>query len=158
LYTEGEFDIGKLDPIRPRMAELGRTCTAPEWRRGAVMLLLWAALAEFMDRTRLDHMIGCASVPMHDGGHEAASLWQSLRGKHLAAPGYRVLPRRPLPLDRLDTTLAVDPPALIKGYLRCGGRVLGAPAWDADFGVADLPMMLDLADLPASYRARFVGA
>jgi putative hemolysin len=41
------------------------------------------------------------------------------------------------------------------GYLACGARVLGAPAWDPDFGCADLPMMLDLADLPASYRRRF---
>jgi len=27
-----------------------------------------------------------------------------------------------------------------------------------DFGTADLPMMLRLADLPASYRRRFGGA
>jgi putative hemolysin len=47
---------------------------------------------------------------------------------------------------------------LIKGYLKCGGKVLGPPAWDPDFGTADLPMMLDLADLPAAYRKRFIRA
>jgi hypothetical protein len=31
------------------------------------------------------------------------------------------------------------------------------PAWDPDFGVADLPMMLAPGDLPASYRQRFIG-
>jgi len=37
------------------------------------------------------------------------------------------------------------------------GKVLGPPAWDPDFGTADLPMMLRLSDLPASYRRRLVG-
>jgi putative hemolysin len=159
LYTEGEFDIRRLDALRPRMAELGRSCTAPEWRRGGVMLLLWGALGEFMERTGLDYMIGCASIPMRDGGAHAASLWQALRATHLCEPRFRVLPRRPLALEGggVDVHGDVEAPALIKGYLRCGGKVLGAPAHDPDFGVADLPMMLALADLPSAYRARFIG-
>jgi putative hemolysin len=157
LYTDSEFDIRRLDALRPRMAELGRSCTAPEWRRGSVMLLLWSALGEFMERSRLDYMIGCASIPMHDGGRQAASLWQSLRTTHLCDPHWRVLPRRPLAMEGFDIPAEVETPALIKGYLRCGGKVLGAPAHDPDFGVADLPMMLALADLPSAYRARFIG-
>ncbi|MBY0439665.1 MAG: GNAT family N-acetyltransferase [Burkholderiales bacterium] len=157
LYTESEFDIRRLDALRPRMAELGRSCTAPEWRRGSVMLLLWSALGEFMERSGLDYMIGCASIPMHDGGLQAAGLWQALRTTHLCDPHLRVLPRRPLAVDDLDVRTTAEPPALIKGYLRCGGKVLGAPAHDPDFGVADLPMMLALSDLPSAYRARFIG-
>lgn len=170
LYTDSEFDISRLDPLRPRMAELGRSCTAPEWRRGSVMLLLWSALGEFMERSRLDYMIGCASIPMHDGGLQAARLWQALRATHLCGPQLRVLPRRPLALAHTGTcpglgartharndAVVTEVPALIKGYLRCGGKVLGAPAHDPDFGVADLPMMLALADLPSAYRARFIG-
>ena len=67
-------------------------------------------------------------------------------------------PRLPLPVDDLRQDLEVEPPALIKGYLKCGAKVLGAPAWDPDFGTADLPMLLDLADLPPSFRKRFIGA
>jgi len=40
-----------------------------------------------------------------------------------------VRPRLPLPVDRLNSTLAVQPPALIKGYLRLGAKVMGPPAW-----------------------------
>jgi putative hemolysin len=68
-----------------------------------------------------------------------------------------VQPRLALPVDDLDGELDVEPPPLIKGYLKCGAKVLGAPAWDPDFGVADLPMMMDLNDLPAAYRRRFMG-
>jgi putative hemolysin len=156
LYSDTEFDLSKLNPLRPRMAELGRSCTDPAWRSGAVILMLWSTLAEFMHRNGLDLMVGCASVPMGDGGHAAASLWHSLRHNHLAAPEHQVTPRLPLPVDELRGDLAVEPPPLIKGYLRCGAKLLGAPAWDPDFGCADLPMMLRLTDLPDSYRRRFL--
>ncbi len=156
LYTETEFDLVRLARLKPRMAELGRSCTAPDWRSGAVILLLWSSLAEFMHRNQLDLMIGCASVPMRDGGHVAASLWRMLEQTHLAPIEERVMPRLPLPVDELRTDLQVEAPPLIKGYLKCGAKVLGAPAWDPDFGTADLPMMMKLSELPASYRRRFL--
>ena len=158
LYSDQEFDLTALDALRPRIAELGRSCTHPDWRTGGVVLMLWAALAEFMQRNRLDLTVGCASVPIRDGGHAAASLWQQLRRSHLAPPHLRATPRLPLPVDDLQGDLAVDPPPLIKGYLKCGGQLLGPPAWDPHFGSADLPMMMNLADLPDAYRRRFLRA
>jgi putative hemolysin len=69
-----------------------------------------------------------------------------------------VTPRLPLPLEQLDAGLPVDPPALIKGYLRLGAKVLGPPAWDPDFNTADLPMMMRIQELPARYRKHFFGS
>lgn len=157
LYSDGEFDLTRLRPLRPRMVELGRSCVHPDWRSGGAILALWGALAEFMHRNELDTMIGCASVSMRDGGHFAASLWTRLRTTHLAPIHWQVTPRVALPVDDLRQDLCVDAPALIKGYLRCGARVLGAPAWDPDFNTADLPMLLRIDDLPARYRRRFRG-
>lgn len=156
LYSDAEFDLSSLDALRPRIAELGRSCTDPAWRTGGVILLLWAALADFMQRNHLDITTGCASVTMHDGGHTAASLWQQLRHSHGAAAPLVATPRLPLPVQALRCDLDVSPPPLIKGYLKCGGKVLGPPAWDPDFGTADLPMIMQLADLPAAYRRRFL--
>ena len=157
LYTDQAFDLVRLSRLRPRMVELGRACVDPAWRHGSVILMLWGELARFMVRNGLDLMIGCASVPMRDGGHAAASLWQRLRTSHLAPIQHHVTPRLPLPVDELRRDLAVELPPLVKGYLHCGARVLGAPAWDPDFGTADLPMMLDVRDLPAHCRRRFLG-
>ena len=161
-YSDMEFDLTRLRSLRSRMVELGRSCVHADHRQGGVILALWGALAQFMSRNQLDTMIGCASIPMqHSGtpsGHAAASIWRQLRQTHLANIDWHVTPRLALPVDRLDDSLAVEPPALIKGYLRLGAKVLGAPAWDPDFNSADLPMMMRIADLPSRYRKRFDAA
>ena len=160
-YSDTEFDLTRLRLLRDRMVELGRSCVHTDHRHGGVILALWGALAEFMGRNQLDIMIGCASIPMqHSGatsGQAAASIWRQVRESHLAAIEYRVTPRLALPVDRLDDSLDMEPPALIKGYLRLGAKVLGPPAWDPDFNSADLPMMMRVADLPARYLKHFAG-
>lgn len=156
LYSETEFDLTRLRGLREQMVELGRSCIHPDHRSGGAIMVLWGALAEFMQRNKLDTMIGCASISMRDGGHFAASLWKQLERSHLASVEWQVRARLPLPVEELRNNLAVDPPPLIKGYLRCGARVLGAPAWDPDFNTADLPMMMRLADLPSRYRRHFM--
>jgi putative hemolysin len=156
LYTEREFDLTRLRPWRPRMMEAGRACVHADWRQGGPLLALWAALGDFMQRNGLETMIGCASVGMRDGGHHAADLWRQLSCTHLAPIEQQVRPRLPLPVDALATGREVLLPPLIKGYLRSGARVLGPPAWDPDFGTADLPLLLRLSDLPQRHSRRFL--
>jgi putative hemolysin len=160
-YSDTEFDLTRLRDQRERMVELGRSCVHADHRQGSVILALWGALAAFMQRNRLDTMIGCASIPMlHNGvidANAAASIWRQVSATHMAPVRYHVHPRLPLPVHRLDGSLAIEPPALIKGYLRLGAKVLGPPAWDPHFNTADLPMLMRIADLPARYRKHFLG-
>lgn len=161
-YSDTEFDLVRLRSLRPHMVELGRSCVHIDYRQGGVIMALWGALAEFMERNQLHTMIGCASIPMlHNGiisGDAAASIWRQVKEKHLAPIEHQVTPRLSLPVDKLDDTLNIAPPALIKGYLRLGAKVLGAPAWDPDFNTADLPMMMRISDMPDRYRKHFLGA
>ena len=158
-YSDTEFDLTRLRFMRDRMVELGRSCVHADHRHGGVILALWGALFEFMSRNQLDTMIGCASIPMlHNGvisGDVAASVWQQLKHEALASVAFHVRPRLPLPIDELNSQLNVEPPALIKGYIRLGAKVLGEPAWDPDFNTADLPMMMRVSDLPRRYRKHF---
>ncbi len=156
FYSEQEFDLTRLGHLRHRMVEVGRSCVHPDYRKGGVITLLWAGLAEYMMRCGHDYLIGCASIGMQDGGHNAAGVWHAVKDKHLAPIEYRVFPRCPLPLEELSSIAAPVVPPLVKGYLRLGAWVCGAPAWDPDFNTADLPVLLALSNLNQSYARHFL--
>ena len=154
-YSEGEFDLTRLQHLRPRMVEIGRSCVHPDFRTGATITLLWSGLAKYMLQNGHDYLIGCASISMADGGHAAASIFSHLEN-HLSPIEYRVFPRCPLPLSALRNDLQADVPPLIKGYLRAGAYVCGEPAWDPDFNTADLPILMPMSRMSDRYAKHFI--
>ncbi|MEY4561978.1 MAG: hypothetical protein RLZZ618_1255 [Pseudomonadota bacterium] len=158
LYSESEFDLSPLAPLRSRAIELGRTCVHPDFRSGGVITALWGELTRYMARHDYDSMIGCASVSMEDGGRLASDLWHRLSATHMAPEHWHVKPIVPLPVQSGLPSVLPEVPPLIKGYLRCGAKVLGPPAIDSHFNTADLPILMHIADLPARYRRHFIGA
>lgn len=155
-YSEQEFDFSRLVHLRAGMVEIGRSCVHPDYRGGAVITLLWSGLADYLRQHDYDYLIGCASVGMSDGGHTAASLYQKLAAEVLSPVEWRVFPRTPLPLERLQSDLKVTTPPLIKGYLRVGAYICGEPAWDADFNCADFMMLLSIKEMNALYAKHFM--
>lgn len=155
-YSEGEFDLARLDHLRRQMVEIGRSCVDADYRTGATISLLWAGLAQYMTENRYEYLIGCASISMADGGHAAASVYRQLE-THLGPMEYRVFPRCPLPLSALRDDGPAEVPPLIKGYIRAGAYVCGAPAWDPDFNTADLPILMPMSRLSDRYAKHFVG-
>jgi putative hemolysin len=156
-YSEQEFDLTRLAFLRPRMAELGRSCVHPAHRSGAVIARLWLGLADYMTRYGYEYIVGCASIGMADGGHIAASVHRQLIQRHLAPIEWRATPRYRLPVESLDDGRAAALPPLIKGYTRLGAMVCGDPAWDPDFNTADLLMLLPMAQLSRGYARRLIG-
>jgi putative hemolysin len=182
FYADGEFDLTRLAHLKPRMVEIGRACVDPAHRSGAVLMLLWHGIAEFMRRHRYDYLIGCASIGMQDGGVNAQRVYEAAAESHLAPIEYRVFPRHRLmpregpaperagPLQGRvperevrsgSSGPAPEPPQippLLKGYLRVGAWVGGEPAWDPDFNTADLFVLLPLSRLGARYARHYCGA
>ncbi|WP_255536767.1 GNAT family N-acetyltransferase [Polynucleobacter sp. 86C-FISCH] len=158
LYSDSEFDLSQINFLRPKLVELGRSCVHQDYRSGAVIMSLWSGLAQYMMKNEYEIMLGCASIPMTDGGHFAASLYKSLRNDQMAPPEFHAFPRQPLPLDELNGELTVEAPPLIKGYLKLGAKICGAPAWDPNFNTADLLTMLRLSDINPRYAKHFLGA
>ena len=157
LYSDSEFDLSRLNHLRPKMVELGRSCVHAEYRSGAVIMALWSGLAQYMQKHDYEIMLGCASIPMADGSHFAASLYNSLSNEQMAPVENHAFPRLPLPLDRLNGGLEVEPPPLIKGYLKLGAKICSAPAWDPDFNTADVLTMLRLSEINPRYAKHFLG-
>lgn len=154
-YSENEFDLTRFAHLRPRMVEVGRSCIDADYRTGATIALLWAGLARYMREHGHEYLIGCASISMRDGGHNAVGIYQALAG-HLAPPEYRVFPRHPLPLERIAALPNPEVPPLIKGYLRAGAWICGEPAWDPDFNTADLLILMPMSRVDARYSRHFV--
>lgn len=154
-YSETEFDLTRLRNIRTTLVEVGRSCIDAEYRDGTVISLLWAGIARYMVRHGYGYLVGCASIGMADGGHNAANVYDYLTDRH-APLEYRVFPRCPLPLERLRSNSPPEVPALIKGYLRAGAYVCGEPAWDPDFNTADLLLLLPMTGIDSRYSRHFV--
>jgi putative hemolysin len=73
----------------------------------------------------------------------------------------RVVPRHAYPLREVHPIASLASPRippLIKGYLRLGAWIGGEPAWDPDFGTADLFVILPLARMNAQYARHFLTA
>ena len=157
-YSDSEFDLSSLGAIREEVVELGRSCIHPDYRNGAVIMLLWAGIASIVKHLKLRYVLGCASVSLRDGGVTAAHVWNQAKPDVASGPHLPLLrPHHPYPVGRLelDAELPASMPPLIKGYLNVGARICGEPAWDPDFNTADFPVFLDVVDMDLRYRRRF---
>jgi putative hemolysin len=156
-YSEGEFDLSRLDHLRGSMVEVGRSCVHPDYRGGGVITLLWAGMAQYMVKNNYDYLIGCASISMADGGHNAANIYSKIKSVSMSPPEWRVFPSCALPFAALGDQTEEFLPPLIKGYLRLGAYVCGDPAWDPDFNTADLLVLLPMSRLNKRYAKHFLG-
>jgi putative hemolysin len=153
-YFEDEFDARGIQHLLSDALEMGRVCVDPAWRNGLVVMAIWQQLGGQMARRQLRHLVGCTSISLADGGRLASSLWGRLQQSVLVSDELRVTPWNAYAVDPDNSTLELPVPALLKGYLRCGGKLLGQPAHDRKFNTADFPMMMRLEDLPARYNRR----
>ncbi len=157
LYAETEFDLRSLGELRGALVETGRSCVHPDHRTGAVVSLVWAGIARYLLLSGHRWLAGCASVSLSDGGTLAAGVWQTVRDRHHAPPQYRVRPLRPWDPSGVEAPARVTVPPLLRGYLRLGAWVCGPPAHDADFGVADLFVLLGLDRIDQRYLSHLLG-
>jgi putative hemolysin len=162
LYTATEFDVSALDALRPSLVEMGRAVVRGDHRNGAVVLLMWAGILAYLDRSGYDYVTGCVSVPTHgDGepGSQVRGVRDFVSRRHSAPAEFTVRPYRPVILDG-RTLDDIAPPArptvppLMRGYLRLGAQVCGEPAHDPDFGVGDFPALLDKRRADTRYLKR----
>ncbi|WP_197380825.1 GNAT family N-acetyltransferase [Mycolicibacterium mengxianglii] len=171
LYTATEFDVRALDALRPSLVEMGRAVVRTEHRNGAVVLLMWAGILAYLDRSGYDYVAGCVSVPTHpenpvgEPGSQVRGVRDFVTRRHAAPAEFTVRPYRPVMLDG-KTLDEIAPPArptvppLMRGYLRLGAQVCGQPAHDPEFGVGDFPALLGkrYADTRYLTRLRSVSA
>lgn len=155
LYAESEFDLRRIDHLRPTMVELGRSCVHRDYRSGTALALLWAGVARYMIAHQYTHAVGCASVTLADGGQLAAYVRDQAQS-HLTPLDYRVFPKLAFPHERIERPQNAEMPPLIRGYLRAGAKVCGEPAWDPGFGTSDFPILIAIDQMNPRFARHFV--
>lgn len=156
-YSDGEFDLSSLSVLRDSLVEAGRSCVHPDHRTGVVINLMWAGIAKYLNRFGYRYLAGCASVPLADGGTQAAAVWDLASRKHMSPVELRVKPHLPWVAPTLETPgKLTDVPSLLRGYLRLGAWVCGEPAYDPAFGCADFFVLLAVDRMNPKYFEHFL--
>lgn len=158
FYSQSEFDLSAILELPGRFMEIGRTLIHPDYRTGGAVNLLFTGVFRYMVMHDMDYMIGCASIPMADGGKMARTIIEQLRSKHMSSPSLRVLPRQPLPVTGIVRSEEAKLPPLLKAYIRAGALICGEPHWDQEFGVADVFILFDRDRINPRYARHFLSA
>src|SRR5471032_1924033 len=156
--SEEEFSLHGLGHLQGPILEIGRTCVDPAYRNGGTIAVLWSELAEILNEGAYSYLMGCASIPMHDGGIQAHAIMQRLRERYLCTEHLRAEPKNPLPTLDLPSNVICEMPPLLKAYMRLGAKICGEPCWDEDFQVADVFILLKRDELCPRYARHFKAA
>jgi putative hemolysin len=165
FYSENEFDLTELKKLPGELLELGRSCVAWSHRSAGVIGHLWSAIIEYARQRNIRWLFGCGTLHSAELP-EVEAIWAYLRDHHAAPPEYRV---RPLSSCRMvineEAAMSGEPrrllrrlPPVIKGYLRAGAMICGGPAYDAEFGTADVLALLDLDNYTSRYSNHYQSA
>ncbi|MEP3346011.1 MAG: GNAT family N-acyltransferase [Litoreibacter sp.] len=157
FYSGSEFDLAPLKASGRRLLELGRSCVHPDYRGGAAMYHLWQGLAQYVETHQIEVMFGVASFH----GTKIDEVAQSLSNLHHAYLAPKELrPRSTLyqamdlieekDIDRVQAMK--DTPALIKAYLRLGGKVGDGAYIDHDFNTIDVCLIMDTLNLSKKHK------
>ena len=158
FYSEEEFSLHGLAHLQGPILEIGRTCVDPAYRNGGTIAVLWGELAEVLNHGNYRYLMGCASIPMQDGGIQAQAIMQRLRERYLCTEHLRAEPKRPLPAQEIPSNVITEMPPLLKAYMRLGAKICGEPCWDEDFQVADVFILLKRDELCPRYARHFKAA
>lgn len=163
FYSENEFDLENLKRIPGEFMELGRSCIAVSHRSFSTINLLWAAIGQYAIRHQVEFMFGCGSLHC-SSIEEVQPLYTWLRERHLAPEKFRVRPLESCRMDVSDDYILEEDPRrvqrrltpIMKGYLRAGAMIGGAPAYDAEFGTADVLVLLEVGKMTERYKHHYV--
>jgi putative hemolysin len=160
FYTASEFDIAPIidGHYGKNLLELGRSCVLKPYRNKKTVELLWAGIWAYVQRHRIDAMIGCASLEGTDPDRLAAPL-SFLHHHAPAAPEWRAraLPGRYVRMDRiaaeaLDAKAALlSLPPLVKAYLRVGAKFGDGAVIDRQFGTTDVFVVMPIEAISGRY-------
>ena len=167
FYSENEFDLRTLRQTAKEeggeLLELGRSCIAETHRSFATISLLWNAITRYAIERNVTHLFGCGSLHLSDPA-EVQQVYSYLRTNHYAPEKYRAHPLEGCRMvwhpgfeSQVDSRVVMKKLSpILKGYLRTGAVICGAPAYDEAFGTADVLVLVEMEKLTGRYRQHYL--
>ena len=154
FYSDKEYDLTVLRRSGKKLLELGRSCLDQDYRGGTALAYLWQALAKYALERKVEILFGVASFhgTIVSALAEPLSL---LHHQYLAEEKIRPVAKKPFnqKMNILEPELinrksaVLKMPALIKSYIRLGGKV-GLDAYvDYKFNTTDICLIMDISSM-----------
>ncbi len=171
FFSSTEFQIQNILKQDKIKLELGRACIYEEYRKGAVILMLWRGIAEYMRKTEAKILFGCATV-VTNSPDESALLYHYLKQKNQIDTKFDVVPTKNYEMknigqfiERYNRSLTDDEmakakkilPPLCEAYLNIGCLMSGIPAYDAAFDCIDFLTILETEKLDQVFWKKIGG-
>ena len=165
FYTSTEFDLSSIMTSykQNEILELGRSCVHEDYRNGAIMHLLWRAIAEYVKLYDIKILLGCVSfngIDIMKYADELSylrknfSLPEEFSVKSLDKKIYPVCTETNLKTNNFRTFVKLPP--LIKGYLRLGGKVSYDYFVDRKFNTIDLCVVVNTDSISEKYKKKYL--
>lgn len=159
FYGSSEFNLDVFTNHPRTSVELGRSCIALDHRGGVALQMLWAGLADYISAHKIDLLFGLASFKGTDPA-PYAQAFSHLHHAYAAPLDLRARARSSgaiamdmVPPDQVDRVTAMrQMPALVKSYIRLGGRVGAGAFVDFDFQCIDVCVVMDTAQISAKHQ------
>lgn len=151
FYSAGEFAFSHLPTeIIENAVEIGRACVANGHRDGAILHLLWKAIAEYIAWNKKKYLFGCYSLSTQDPEEAKQIMSLLIKENHIHPflfapphPGMECYQGDVVIEDKINLRL----PASFKSYLNLGAKVCSPPAIDRLFKTIDFLIILNIEDL-----------
>ena len=171
FYSEQEFTLKPLLDNNFRKLELGRVCVHKDYRKGILIMLLWRAIAKYIEISKADILFGCGTVATEDPD-EAFLLYRYLieknkirlvngvepTSKYKSASFQSKISNLNLPTSADDKEKAEKIlPSLCRSYFDIGCYVPTTPAFDIEFKCIDFLTVLNMSDLDPQIRKKMLG-
>lgn len=159
-YCETEFDLSNIKRQNLKLVEIGRLCTAEEYRNKNIVGMLWNGIYEYLDYYKLEYLSGSVSLPA-DGSDLTSKIYAYAKYKNmLAAPEFSV---QPLP-NCIDysfnpnyvitdaVALRKELPKLFLSYLVLETKICGPSAHDNILNLNDFYILSCIKDREKNRR------
>lgn len=167
FYSQGEFKMDEFLKLPGEKLELGRACIHHGHRSGAVIDLLWKGICRYLKMSEAKYLFGCSSVKTIDF-ETSKVIYDHLADEGLLRNEFGIksigkyamnMEGESIPMDSLERQNIVKNylPSLLRSYFQAGSRVYGPPALDIEFECIDFLTILNVDEMSASYKRRYMG-